>query len=152
MSFRWGTKDFQDEKFSYVVLRRGWRREDDSEDVQISPFFYQQIKPDDLEIEWTPGKAGKMNRERQFFEEKQEMAWQSDPDALALPQGTSFHAADMPVQADLGTTKVFRCKSSSISFFSGPGCQSPTVCLGSPRCSSDLTIFEEFFEFSHVFV
>lgn len=57
--YRWGPRDFQDERFSYVVMRRGWRQPHNiNENVQIaiSPNFYQDIHLEDSDIEWTPGK------------------------------------------------------------------------------------------------
>lgn len=50
-------------------MRRGWREKEfgkDFVDIQISPHFYQQIKPDEPN-EWTPGKERKLQREEAFF-------------------------------------------------------------------------------------
>ncbi|GMH39551.1 hypothetical protein BSKO_07449 [Bryopsis sp. KO-2023] len=54
-----GPRDFQDERFSYVVFRRGWREKSWGQgisDVQIASNFFQDIKPDDEQVEWTPMK------------------------------------------------------------------------------------------------
>lgn len=51
-----GPRDFQDERFSYIVFRRGWRENAlKVKDVRVAADFYQDIKPDD-ENEFTPMK------------------------------------------------------------------------------------------------
>lgn len=50
-------------------MSRGWREQrwgEEIDDIEISPHFYQQVKPDDLE-EWTPKKEEYIEKERQFF-------------------------------------------------------------------------------------
>lgn len=51
-----GPRDFQDERFSYIVFRRGWREKPSKfTDVRVAADFYQDIKPDE-ENEYTPMK------------------------------------------------------------------------------------------------
>eukprot|EP00210_Caulerpa_lentillifera_P002881 g2751.t1 len=69
---KFGPRDYEDEKYSYIVLKRGWRRDSVKNkeflDLKISPHFYQQIKLDDPDEEWTPGKEQKIAKERDFFQ------------------------------------------------------------------------------------
>lgn len=52
-----GPRDFQDERFSYVAFRRGWRKESwDLSDVSVAADFYQDVNPDDEAVEFTPMK------------------------------------------------------------------------------------------------
>lgn len=52
-----GPRDFQDERFSYIAIQRGWRKESwDSSNVTVAANFHQDLKPDDEAVEFTPMK------------------------------------------------------------------------------------------------
>lgn len=82
---KFGPRDYQDEKYSYIVFKRGWRdqmKNHDSQDLKISPQFYQQIKMDDPEKEWTPGKDRRIAKEQDFFQGKLDVALVDSGDLL----------------------------------------------------------------------